>query len=125
MEIRLVSTEHGYHDFDVADSELVKRVTVDENVKKGDLFNIYLHGGNKIGGTWKGEKGVKGYLIGDLEDSINTALPRFQAATEKPKGIQVCSRCKTPVVFENVTDGYVAVCPEHDEDLLSFEIETA
>ncbi|MFV8385221.1 hypothetical protein ACNO5E_14125 [Vibrio parahaemolyticus] len=80
MEIRLVSTEHGYHDFDVADAELVKRVTVDENIKKGDMFNIYLHGGKKVGGIWRGEKGVKGYLVGDLKDSINAALASIKTA---------------------------------------------
>ena len=35
----------------------------------------------------------------------------------------VCNRCKTPVVFENVSEGYYAVCLEHDEDLYQFETE--
>ena len=36
------------------------------------------------------------------------------------KGV-VCSRCETPVVFENVSKGYYAVCPWHEEDLFEFE----
>ena len=33
----------------------------------------------------------------------------------------VCSRCHTEVSFHDVTDGYFAVCPKHDEDLWQFE----
>jgi hypothetical protein len=33
----------------------------------------------------------------------------------------VCRRCETPVVFDDVSEGYFAVCPEHDEDLYVFE----
>lgn len=33
----------------------------------------------------------------------------------------VCARCRTPVSFEQVSDGYYAVCPYHDEDLYDFE----
>lgn len=51
-------------------------------------------------------------------------MKQNQTQTDESKKTQVCARCKTPVVFENVTEGYVAVCPEHDEDLLLSEIET-
>jgi hypothetical protein len=33
----------------------------------------------------------------------------------------VCNRCYTPVEFIDVSPGYWAVCPEHDEDLYSIE----
>jgi hypothetical protein len=33
----------------------------------------------------------------------------------------VCARCNTPVVFKDVSPGYYAVCPEHDEDLYQME----
>lgn len=36
---------------------------------------------------------------------------------------KVCVRCGEPVVFENVSDGYYAVCVGHDEDLFAFEVE--
>ena len=32
-----------------------------------------------------------------------------------------CKRCDTVVVFIDVTPGYYAVCPRHDEDLYQFE----
>lgn len=35
----------------------------------------------------------------------------------------VCRRCKTEVQFTEVTEGYYAVCPTHDEDLFTFETE--
>ena len=34
----------------------------------------------------------------------------------------ICQRCGTKVSFKNVSEGYYAVCPAHDEDL--YEIET-
>lgn len=37
--------------------------------------------------------------------------------------VTVCSRCKDAVSFEEVSDGYYAVCLQHDEDLYSFETE--
>jgi hypothetical protein len=36
---------------------------------------------------------------------------------------KVCVRCKTPVIYTSVSPGYYAVCPEHDEDLYTFETE--
>jgi hypothetical protein len=36
--------------------------------------------------------------------------------------MEICSRCETPVSFENVSEGYYAVCPEHYEDLYRFEV---
>lgn len=40
-----------------------------------------------------------------------------------PQTIEVCARCKTAVTFDDVSDGYYAVCPNHDEDLMKFEVE--
>ena len=38
--------------------------------------------------------------------------------------IEVCDRCRTPVTFSDVSEGYYAVCPKHDEDLMRIEVET-
>lgn len=75
MDIRLVSTENGFHDFDVSGAGTIRRVTVSENIKKGESFNIYFGDGHyvphrKESAVWHGNKGVAGYLIGDLEKSI-------------------------------------------------------
>lgn len=32
-----------------------------------------------------------------------------------------CARCLVEVVFQDVSDGYFAVCPNHDEDVYDFE----
>ena len=34
----------------------------------------------------------------------------------------LCNRCDTPVSFDDVSPGYWAVCPQHDEDLDKWEI---
>ena len=33
----------------------------------------------------------------------------------------ICRRCETPVIYTDVSEGYFAVCPEHNEDLYKFE----
>lgn len=38
--------------------------------------------------------------------------------------MKLCKRCGTPVSFDEVSDGYYAVCPQHDEDLYEFETTT-
>lgn len=38
--------------------------------------------------------------------------------------VAVCCRCETPVSFEDVSQGYYAACPAHNEDLYSFEVKT-
>ena len=35
----------------------------------------------------------------------------------------VCNRCGTLVSFDDVSLGYWAVCPKHDEDLFMIECE--
>jgi hypothetical protein len=35
--------------------------------------------------------------------------------------MRFCVRCGTAVVFVDVSEGYFAVCPRHDEDLFEFE----
>ena len=42
---------------------------------------------------------------------------------EAPSVIR-CARCLTPVTLDEVSDGYFAVCPSHDEDLYQFETIT-
>jgi len=37
--------------------------------------------------------------------------------------VTTCLRCGTGVSFENVSEGYFAVCPKHDEDLYEIEVE--
>ena len=37
------------------------------------------------------------------------------------KATALCNRCDTPVEFDDVSPGYWASCPEHDEDLYKVE----
>lgn len=60
-------------------------------------------------------------ILANNERNIIFLKQVLESATKK---VQVCAKCGTPVVFENVSPGYQAVCPKEDEDLFSFEIET-
>lgn len=51
---RLLSSEHGFDDFDVLGLPKVHRVCVGHGIKKGDIFNVYCDDGCKLGATWHG-----------------------------------------------------------------------
>jgi hypothetical protein len=69
----------------------------------GDILALPIY---SLAGSWRGAV----YALKDLTNS------------NKP---WVCSRCLTPVNFDDVTLGYFATCPEHDEDLNEWECEKA
>lgn len=50
----LVSSEHGFDDYDVEGIPTVHRVTVGHGIRKGDLFNVYCEESRKIGAVWHG-----------------------------------------------------------------------
>jgi hypothetical protein len=51
---RLLSSEHGFDDFDVLGLPKVHRVCVGHGITKGGIFNVYCDDGIKLGGTWHG-----------------------------------------------------------------------
>ncbi len=53
--VTLVSNEHGFKDYDVADMPKVHRVCVGDNIKNGDIFNVYCDDGVKLGAAWQGD----------------------------------------------------------------------
>lgn len=71
-----------------------------ENVTE-DLLTVSF---DSMAGSWRG-------FVYALKDLTNSNKP------------WVCSRCLTPVTFDDVTLGYFATCPEHDEDLDEWECE--
>ncbi len=83
MQFNLVSTDHGFYDFDVVNGGLITRVTVSDRIKKGDTFNIF-HGTSKSGATWLGKHGIEGYLIGDVERSVVCSEAYRQQIQENP-----------------------------------------
>jgi hypothetical protein len=68
-----------------------------------DLLTVSL---DEMASAWGGFR----YALGDLTNS------------NKP---WVCNRCLTPVTFDDVSLGYWATCPEHEEDLNEWECERA
>jgi hypothetical protein len=59
--LKLISSEHGFDDFDVTNMPQVHRACVGHGIKKGDLFNVYCDNGVKLGATWRGD--VEGSLV--------------------------------------------------------------
>lgn len=51
---RLISSEHGFDDFDVLGLAKVHRVCIGHGIKNGDIFNVYCDDGCKLGATWRG-----------------------------------------------------------------------
>lgn len=56
MDLRcvLVTSTHGYDDFDVLGHPVVKRACVPPGLANGEGFNLYCHDGRKIGAVWRG-----------------------------------------------------------------------
>lgn len=73
MQLKLVSTENGFFDFNVSGAGTIRRVTVSDDIKYGDAFNIYYGDGHTIShrkgsGRWLGRQGAQ--LASDVEKSI-------------------------------------------------------
>lgn len=74
MNTTLVSTNNGFHDFDLTGYGGVKRATISPSIKKGELFNVYLEDGAKIGATWLGSKGINEKdLLRSIKKAAKTA----------------------------------------------------
>ena len=54
VSLKLVTNEHGFSDYDVSGHSIIKRVTVGQNMRKGENFNVYFKDGSKVGATWAG-----------------------------------------------------------------------
>ncbi|WP_087864223.1 hypothetical protein [Comamonas thiooxydans] len=63
IAVQLVSSEHGFDDYDVTGCE-VHRVTIPHGIKHNEMFNVYGPGSAKRGGTWQGtvEASIKEFL---------------------------------------------------------------
>lgn len=72
---RLFSTSNGLYDFNITDESNAKiyRATVNKDIQKGDMFNVFYGDGSKTGCKWVGERGIDNYLIADLEKSIKAS----------------------------------------------------
>lgn len=60
VELHLVDGLHGFSDYDVVGHPRVHRVCVGNNLRKGDIFNVYGPPGVKRGARW----------LGDIEQSL-------------------------------------------------------
>lgn len=65
LNIKLHSSEHGFHDYDVIDHPVLRRACVPAGIQKGDHFNVYHGESSKSGAKW----------LGDLERSLIAWLP--------------------------------------------------
>ena len=50
IRTRLISSEHGFDDYDVAGLPKVHRVCIGHGIKKDDIFNVFCDDGVKLGG---------------------------------------------------------------------------
>jgi hypothetical protein len=54
LSTKLVSSEHGFDDFDVTGHPRAHRMTVGHGTKNGDICNVYCNDGAKHGVQWRG-----------------------------------------------------------------------
>ena len=65
------------------------------------------------------EVAMQGVLDTDISEYTETGVITYDETIEEVEVL--CKRCETPVVFDDVSEDYYAVCPKHDEDLYLFE----
>jgi hypothetical protein len=70
----LMSTEHGFDDYEIKAHPHVHRITVGHGVKKGDVVNIYDHDCSKRGGRW----------LGDLQETLRDCLSATSVEVMSP-----------------------------------------
>jgi hypothetical protein len=111
-----------------ADDTLVES---QRNNFQGDYEYYYEHGKNthyflvyeSPTGAWHsscrcGWRGSRCYTSrGDAAESYSWHLDTLPGSIE-----EYCVRCDTPVSYTNVSPGYYAFCPWHNEDLFHFEV---
>ncbi|KKI36160.1 hypothetical protein VI03_25695 [Burkholderia vietnamiensis] len=102
----LVSSEHGFDDYDVEGIPTVHRVTVGHGIRKGDHFNVYCDEGRKIGGVWQGT----------LEQSLRHVTARLASETPDPTLSEITEEV---VYLANATGDYTGygTLEVTDEDL--------
>lgn len=84
IEVSIVSSEHGFNDFEVLNLPNVHRTCVGHGIKNGDIFNVYCFDNVKLGGVWCGE--VVKSLTNFAE--TNEAYLEFTVRNEK-----ICRGC--------------------------------
>lgn len=128
MNLHLVSTANGFHDFDVSGAGSIHRVTVSEKIKRGNMFNIYYGDGHyvkhqKTSGKWLGTKGIAGYLVGDLEKSIRATDLFVGEGMDSEKFYHAVAEmysdcdCVNPVFKSGASKRVVAVDLDHPDQV--------
>ena len=87
----LVSSEHGFDDYEVSGIECVHRITVGRGIKRGDLCNVYCADSVKLGAPWQG----------NVEATLSRFLATHQAdnggASQEGENHESASACSTSV----------------------------
>jgi hypothetical protein len=73
----LVSSEHGFDDYDVEGIPTVHRVAIGHGIRKGNIFNVYCDEGRKIGSEWQGT----------LEKSLEHLAARLASETAEERKV--------------------------------------
>lgn len=65
IKLQLVSTEHGFDDFDVVGHQDIHRICVGQGLANGGVFNVYGPGSTKRGAAWRGtiESSLASFLV--------------------------------------------------------------
>lgn len=85
ITLQLVSSEHGFDDFDVAGHGDVHRICVGHGIQQGESFNAYGPDGVKTGVKWCGSVELSlGRFLGVAESAIQVT-PAEPPAGDAPR----------------------------------------
>lgn len=76
FQIKLHSSAHGFHDYDVIGHPTLRRACVPLNIRRGENFNVYHDESSKSGAKWLGslEKSLSAWSVNELKNVPGPAL---------------------------------------------------
>jgi hypothetical protein len=116
IDIKLVHTENGFHDFNISNAGTIRSVTVSESIQFGEVFKIFYGDGHyvphqMVRTTWLGRKDILGHLM-DLDKSIRHSDIFIGESTDSDKFYKMVAkkhcdcRCNEPRLadrYDNAT----------------------
>ena len=103
IELNLVSSAHGFHDFDVTGHPDVHRVCIGFGIKKGDVFNVYGPGSSKRGAFWMEsvEKSLANFLDLNPASVWRKSEPKMEFTKDSETSREVHIAFSPPVTEDN------------------------
>lgn len=109
----LVSSEHGFDDYEVSGIECVHRITVGRGIKRGDLCNVYCADSVKLGAPWQGNVEATLSHFSATDKAFHVLYFSYQGTTDIAR--RPLFRTPESVIHEPPCSSSVRSAPDEEE----------